>query len=273
MRSWRFELKDPEERCVYPEAGFCIYCGKDELSREHIFPAGLGGKRELPSASCTDCAKITGSMEQRLLRGAFWPVRVRLGIHSGRRAGERPNDFDVEFWKGEERQMLNLPVSKVPVYLMMPVLKPPAILTKQDWAKDGSFNQVTITSFDDGFILDSLNMAIADAGAEKIGLGAVVDTFLLMRLIAKVLHGYAHAELKGKFTPYLNDIILSPKHERSAYYVGGMDTDLTHPTRNRLGLGFHHTGNKTLIIGMLVLLNPHLLTSFIAVIGELPTGA
>ena len=43
---------------VFPPVGRCIYCGGDgggTLTKEHIFPAGLGGGLVLPRASCTSC--------------------------------------------------------------------------------------------------------------------------------------------------------------------------------------------------------------------------
>lgn len=48
----------------------------------------MGGRNVLKKASCKQCAKITGSLEQRLLRGHWWPYRKLLNIRS--RSGEFP---------------------------------------------------------------------------------------------------------------------------------------------------------------------------------------
>jgi hypothetical protein len=60
----------------YAPAGFCIYCGARgpsvALGQEHIVPKGLGGTLILPDASCRDCEKITGAIEQQCLRRMFW---------------------------------------------------------------------------------------------------------------------------------------------------------------------------------------------------------
>ena len=63
--------------------GKCIYCSvTDDLSDEHILPYALGGTIVLQQASCKRCATITGSLEQRLLRGHWWPYRKKLGLQT-----------------------------------------------------------------------------------------------------------------------------------------------------------------------------------------------
>ncbi len=65
------------------EIGVCSYCGELQgLSDEHIVPFGLGGKLVLKKSSCSACAKVTGILEQKLLRGHWWPQRIRAGLQS-----------------------------------------------------------------------------------------------------------------------------------------------------------------------------------------------
>jgi hypothetical protein len=73
----------------------CIYCGSSDLplTDEHVVPLGLAGRAVLPNSSCKDCAAVTGGIEQKLLRGAFWPLRRKFGLVSNRRPKEQPDWF------------------------------------------------------------------------------------------------------------------------------------------------------------------------------------
>jgi hypothetical protein len=57
---------------VYKPVWYCIYCSdgviknatKRSLGKEHIIPLGLGGNQILPRASCKNCGRITGMVEE-----------------------------------------------------------------------------------------------------------------------------------------------------------------------------------------------------------------
>src|SRR6266576_388250 len=77
----------PERRMrkhIYPGVGICIYCASDGgnlgLRNEHIVPGGLGGRLELPHASCHKCEKETHAFEGRVLGGIYGYSRVHLGV-------------------------------------------------------------------------------------------------------------------------------------------------------------------------------------------------
>ncbi|MDE2213217.1 MAG: hypothetical protein KGJ34_01645 [Patescibacteria group bacterium] len=73
--------------------GKCIYCDSiSDLTDEHIFAYGLGGDDVLPKASCKSCAKVTGSIEQHVLRGLWWLARAVLDFPS-----RHPKDMPTEF--------------------------------------------------------------------------------------------------------------------------------------------------------------------------------
>lgn len=45
----------------------CIFCGSEEnLTREHVFPAFMGGKLEVPEGSCGECNRAFGECEAEL---------------------------------------------------------------------------------------------------------------------------------------------------------------------------------------------------------------
>lgn len=66
-----------------PPVNQCIYCGSTfQLTDEHVVPYGLSGQLVLPKSSCRSCAAITCRLEQKLLRGHWWPYRQFLGLKS-----------------------------------------------------------------------------------------------------------------------------------------------------------------------------------------------
>lgn len=82
----------------YPPVGRCIYCSATEgLEKEHILPFGLSGTATLPQSSCRDCARITGSIEQAVLRGPFLPVRVYRDLKSRSKHRDAPRTLPLTF--------------------------------------------------------------------------------------------------------------------------------------------------------------------------------
>jgi hypothetical protein len=61
----------------------CIYCGAtSDLRKEHIIPYALQGEFVIRNGSCAGCAALTGRFEERILRGAWLPVRIALGLRT-----------------------------------------------------------------------------------------------------------------------------------------------------------------------------------------------
>ncbi len=103
---------------MYPEIGFCIYCGTPhDLTSEHIMPYGLGGNLELPSSSCKVCATITGRIEQTVLRGPLRPICVYRRIQSRRKHKDAPTKLPLEVRFGTEWETIQLPVDEYPLLL------------------------------------------------------------------------------------------------------------------------------------------------------------
>ena len=66
-------MKPNPSHVVFAPARECIYCGAtDGLTTEHIIPYSLGGRFELPEASCNECTEITKKIEQTVGRGESW---------------------------------------------------------------------------------------------------------------------------------------------------------------------------------------------------------
>ena len=62
----------------------CIYCGATATSREHPFPAGLGGRRRARGISCGPCNERFSPVEARLIADLA-PINGLIGVRSDHR--------------------------------------------------------------------------------------------------------------------------------------------------------------------------------------------
>lgn len=108
------------------DIGECIYCGARDvpLSREHAVPYALNGPWTLLRASCEACAKITHRFERDTLRGLWPEVRNALGLQT-RRPRERPLTLPLVVIKDGQRQVVQIPRERYPVYLSTPLFPAP----------------------------------------------------------------------------------------------------------------------------------------------------
>ena len=109
----------------------CMYCGsKENLTKEHIVPFGLGGPGAIPSSSCKICAKKTSKFERHVLRGPMWGLRAHLGIKS-RRPKDMPKTLPIILIKNDGESEVDLPIEEHPVFLHFPIFAPPSKLTNE----------------------------------------------------------------------------------------------------------------------------------------------
>jgi hypothetical protein len=128
------EIASPPKQ--YALAGYCIYCRNVDvkLELEHILPFGIAGDSLLfPQASCRRCAKITGKVEQAVLRHMWWPFRTHIGAPTSK-PKDRPDDFTlrrvVRTAAGEFVPTVTsqVPAKDYPMHLMALKLRAPGIL-------------------------------------------------------------------------------------------------------------------------------------------------
>jgi len=200
----------------------CIYCGaQNKLTTEHIIPYGLGGQFELPEASCTPCATITGRFEGSVLRTMFGNARIKLNFPTRRRK-QRPKSLEIELLGSSGIVRHNIPIIDHPTALQMLGFDTPRILlghSGPDTSMNVSFVVVTLGAD----YINNIKKIIPDGGKIHMRVRPVD----LGRMLAKIAHSYAVAELGSpSFTPLLNDFILGRKEFDGNYLVGGMLQDL-----------------------------------------------
>jgi hypothetical protein len=198
---------------VFPPVGRCIYCGGDgggTLTKEHIFPAGLGGGLVLPRASCTSCQTEIQTFETICMRKTLLPYRKASGLirHSTDLPATVPLTLDLEL-KGPTQVALDM----YPNVVVLPGLRElPGILRGRPPESMVQFDYKIFGRLD---ILDETKRRLQ----EQQVVGIYLDGYAWLRMLAKIAHGYAIAE-RVSFSPALPDLILGRNPLLSSYLIG-----------------------------------------------------
>jgi HNH endonuclease len=177
-------------RKQYGAVGSCIYCGSTaNLTREHIIPFGLGGTTTLLKASCSRCAKITGQVEAKVLRGSMWPARILLKLRS-RRPGDAPTHEILTIIRDGAEETVQLPLEDYPVLLPMPIFEPASYLT--DAPDRQGINLIGADWLNFG---PPPNDVARRLGAESISYSHQEQPVEFARMIGKIAFAHAVAEL------------------------------------------------------------------------------
>ena len=84
----------------------CMFCGSEEnLTREHIFPAFMGGKLEVPDGSCEQCNGAFAKVEADLRNNTafllnMFGIKNRDGVIPDAKVAIKIRDMDVEGLSG-----------------------------------------------------------------------------------------------------------------------------------------------------------------------------
>ena len=223
--------------------GLCIYCeSNDNLSDEHVLPYGLGGDLILNKASCERCRVITGKLEQKLLRGHWWPYRKKLGLQS-RNPDASKELKSIKIIKSNGDTISGKMPLESFVAAMVFKLKPPSILDDKQTSGEPSAEEVFIKMLGPmptEAVVDERRYLINPD--DKVEFPVDFDSRDLTRFLAKVAHGYAiykeGLEVCSEF--YLPNYILG-KTDGIQNYVGGymspiITTTLTGGGYNRMML-------------------------------------
>lgn len=224
--------------CKRHSSGKCIYCGAGgPLSDEHVIPFGLGGDLVLARASCRACAEETSRLERRLLRGHWWPYRLRLGLKSRRKHVTVPNlQVMVEASDGT-RSTAELPMAEQSIAMIFD-LAPPSILEGAARTDLPSARRVGMK------VLGKAPSTVVVAGRrrrltsdERITIPVNLDASDLCRFLAKVAHAFAICRRGADFcSEYFLPSIILGRAEGAATYVGGGESNLVGPLLPGQGL-------------------------------------
>src|ERR1700674_1825383 len=226
-------MDDPENITSrrYLPVGLCIYCGKHEgeFSDEHIIPYALAGSSVLPESSCSQCATETGRFEQICCRLMFDPLRYSLKMPS-RKGKKRRLELPLSFVDQDGKMQTTIvPTAEHPTGLFLPKFEGARILLGLP-----EFQAETVS-------VKFWRYGPPEKKLDEIGrrhkakaLAASVNMLAMARLIAKIGHSYATAELGlHSFRPLLTDLIRGVS-QNWGHVVGGTFDD-----EDECGPGFH----------------------------------
>jgi hypothetical protein len=234
------------DKLKYSPVGHCIYCGDtSHLSCEHILPLGLSGTAELPEASCEGCRKITGQVEQIVLRGPMWPVRVYRGLKSRTKHKDAPRTYPLTIIRGGQEALVSLPPEEYPILLPFPVFTPPAILDPEGYSDGIRVKKVTTISFG-----PRPEEVLKKHGAEQIRISRDVKPVAFARMLAKIAYAWAVAERQidapNADSPVVSAIL--GKTDDIGRWVGTLDHPSSHTSNALHHLAIHRDASRGMLI-------------------------
>jgi hypothetical protein len=251
----------------------CIYCDAQVYSTvpgqrqfpfgtEHVVAEGLGGTIELPEASCLVCERATGAVvENDVLGRTMKALRIHLNLKKKGR-GPHPKTLPIEATIYGESKKIELPVEDYPIVFMMVAYGLPTIDSRGGIPGTLGVTLIRI-KYDEKELF------------RKYRIGAFAtpswDNHMLCRMLAKIGHSFAAAELTLKsFTPLLTELIR--KGDLPSMRFVGCDPE--RPVRSlpealhALELGYQRIGGKTYVVARIRLFANYDSPTYLVIVGE-----
>jgi hypothetical protein len=167
------------------EVGKCIYCGTTEgrLTTEHITALGLSGRLELLHASCDNCAKITGAIEEIVLR-SMRAARAELGTKT-RHAKNRKEPQPMLVEKDGRSFTIYAPLSEHWKVIRLPIFPMAAAIDGRAYESG-----IESDSMDEFQLVKRHEEVAARHGVDRI-IFPEYPSETFARVIAKMAYGYA----------------------------------------------------------------------------------
>jgi hypothetical protein len=205
-----------DEHKTYPAFGRCIYCSPtakipNHLGDEHIIPLSFGGGRLLPRASCRDHETITTRFEDHCFKGMLETARYHLGLK--RRQKLKRSKLRVLLADGSKSEPI--PIENHPSALIMPVMPPPNAYIRVRETEDlPPALAVSLTPMGQDIMERAKRLGV------DINLTRGLSALEFYRLIAKIAHSFAMAELGPTFSPYLINLIETNPPMFASHLIG-----------------------------------------------------
>lgn len=183
-------MKDAAKRHKYLPVGRCIYCGDTPVSEdEHVVPEGIGGKLELPDASCNGCGTKTSQFELKVQRDLLGIVKERYNWHKHRNRKRKPQFVELRADGDSAVIEQRIPAAEVPGLLTLPLFNWPSVLRGEMPTGELSTQTVLRPTYH-GALHDFADMI----SGYHARLGKY-DPLPFARMLAKIAHAFAVGEL------------------------------------------------------------------------------
>lgn len=251
----------------YSPINHCIYCcATTDLRDEHILPFALSGTAILPKSTCGQCARITGRIEQTVLRGPMWGVRVYRNLRSRSKHKDAQKTYPLKVLRAGEEEVVHLPVEKYPVLLHFPIFSPPAFLNPE-----GYINGIRIIGTATISFGPKPEKVMMELGATISKQSQTWEPVAFARMIAKIAMAYAAAE--NQITLVEGDATVLSGILGKTDDIGRWVGTLTKPFRAYDGLLhrilIHQDKQKGLLIGEVQLFSDSETPSYGVILGML----
>jgi len=222
----------------------CAYCpSTEELSKEHIIALGLGSDLVLPRASCEAHRKATSKVEDFVLRKYLCPLRSHLSLPS-RRPLLRPDGYPLTLKRGFHSWRKKVRLSDHPGLVRFMMFEPPGrVVGRAAQQETFSIRFINVEIFPD------IAERVARLGADSFEDKVVVNAMALARMIAKIGHAFAVAELGTEAfeETYVNHLVLDEAPDWN-YWIGCYDRGSDVPARELHELRFLRRGHDLSVI-------------------------
>jgi hypothetical protein len=217
-------MKTSSPSKVYAPANRCIYCDDitGPLGREHVIAFGLGGNLILPNASCKKCEKATCRAESICLDFMLGKLRHRLGLQSrNKRRKSKVIGLELRTDSGLSPTLL-LDTATYPRMLALVRYPQPGILVGRPSDKLVVRMWHAVNKHDLASLPSDTSIRVNH-----------FRHYPFCRMLAKIAHSYAAAELGQAFLgyePMLTGIIREEDGVVPTDFVGGeLDVPVAEP--------------------------------------------
>jgi hypothetical protein len=238
----------------YPPLNRCAYCpstatvSPETLTTEHIIPFGFGGRLILPKASCKFHQKETCRVEDFILRRYLCALRSHLSLPS-RNPRQRPDGYVLKLRRGAHSWKQKVKLADHPGLVRFMMFDPPGRVAGRNRQQE-----TYSVRFIDTEIFRDIAARLTRLGADSFEDKVTINAMALARLIAKIGHSFAVAELgfDAFEEMYVAHLVGGPASDWN-YWVGGYDRGRNVPPRELHELRFLRRGSEvSAIVHLLV---------------------
>lgn len=252
---------------VYAPVGECIYCGiTEKLEKEHILPFALSGTAILPKASCRKCASITGAVEQELLRGSFWPVRIFRNLNSRTKHKDAPAAFPMTFIRNGIEEVHQLKIAELPILLHFPLLAPPGYFSSCIPTAGVQLSGLATVRFGKDPI-----QAVSLRSATGFQVSENHKPVAFARMIAKIAYAFAYAE--GVISDIEGEVFVLPsilgEKDEIGHWVGTLTTPPKSQADTLHRIEVHYDHQRGLLCAEVQLFSDSQTPSYGVILGKL----
>lgn len=181
----------------------------------------------MPRGSCHLCSGVTSAFEGTVQRTMLGPLRLMFDLPS-RRKRDRPVTLKLKVRRrpGDDWSLLDVDRRIYPFLVVLPILDLPDAVSRRrvDGPRHAAATNYWIRagSLDGGFS-DRCERLAAELGVAEIMPTASSDAEAFFRMLAKIAHAFAFAELGPRaFEPWLLPMIRDGETANARHFVGGL---------------------------------------------------